>query len=254
MEIPQVLSEFAYRLAFGLSLAMACTSPRLVTSGYFRVHSYVVLGLSALAAAVAFTEPEQVPLWPALVTALASYAASVAWLYEKPRAGRTLLALVALVALAGAWLALPATARRPNSVALLWFLDAVASGLLLGSAMAAMLLGHWYLNTPSMQLAPLRRLVLLLGAAVAVRAIVSAAGLSLELGTYGPLAPDQVAFLALRLLAGILGTGIVAVMTWRVLRIPNTQSATGLLYVAVITTFLGELTARLLSGEMGYPV
>ncbi len=80
MEIPLVLTEFVYRLAFGLALAMACTSPRLVTSGYFRVHSYVVLGLSALAAAVAFTEPDRFVIWPALATAAASYAASVIWL------------------------------------------------------------------------------------------------------------------------------------------------------------------------------
>ena len=36
-------------------------------------------------------------------------------------------------------------------------------------------------------------------------------------------------------------------MSWQTLKIPNTQSATGILYVAVITTFLGELTAQLLS-------
>ena len=36
-------------------------------------------------------------------------------------------------------------------------------------------------------------------------------------------------------------------MSWQTLKIPNTQSATGILYVAVITTFLGELTSLLLS-------
>ena len=53
--------------------------------------------------------------------------------------------------------------------------------------------------------------------------------------------------LALRWTAGISGTAIVLCMAWQTLRIPNTQSATGILYVAVIFTFLGELASLLLS-------
>jgi hypothetical protein len=36
-------------------------------------------------------------------------------------------------------------------------------------------------------------------------------------------------------------------MTYKTLKIPNTQSATGILYVGVIGTFLGELTSLLLN-------
>jgi hypothetical protein len=60
--------------------------------------------------------------------------------------------------------------------------------------------------------------------------------------------------LALRWLAGFAGTLLLIGMTWQTLKIPNTQSATGMLYVAVITTFLGELTAQLLSAESSYPL
>jgi hypothetical protein len=59
----------------------------------------------------------------------------------------------------------------------------------------------------------------------------------------------RMALLALRWLAGIAGTLLLIWMTWQTLKIPNTQAATGMLYVAVITTFLGELTAQLLSAE-----
>jgi hypothetical protein len=253
----QILTEFVYRLAFGLALAMACTSPALVTSGYFRVHSYVLLGLACLSALVAFTEPERFDRWPALAAGACSYASSVVWLYEKHRLGRWLLVAVAVLSFAGAWLALPAAmtdgaAGRAD----VWLqgLDTLASGLLLGFAMAAMLLGHWYLNTPTMQLAPLKRLVLMLAAAVVLRAVVSLTGLGLEVNAQGWPERERLAFLALRWLAGILGTGGVTVMTWLTLKIPNTQSATGILYVAVITTFLGELTAQLLSGETLYPL
>jgi hypothetical protein len=43
-------------------------------------------------------------------------------------------------------------------------------------------------------------------------------------------------------------------MAWKTLKIPNTQSATGILYVGVIGTFLGELTAMLLHLDTIYPL
>jgi hypothetical protein len=61
-------------------------------------------------------------------------------------------------------------------------------------------------------------------------------------------------FLALRWLAGILGVLIMAAMTWQTLRIPNTQSATGILYAGVILAFIGELVSQLLSAQATYPV
>ena len=91
-----ILTQFLFRLAFGLSLSMALTSPRKVTSGYFRNHLYVLLGLNVLATLVALAAQEQFRLWPPLVGACLSYAGAVVWLYEKPRVGIALLAMVAL--------------------------------------------------------------------------------------------------------------------------------------------------------------
>jgi hypothetical protein len=48
-----------------------------------------------------------------------------------------------------------------------------------------------------------------------------------------------------------VGALAVVVMTWQTLKIPNTQSATGILYVGVIVTFLGELLALLLTTQSG---
>ena len=59
---------------------------------------------------------------------------------------------------------------------------------------------------------------------------------------------------ALRWLAGLLAMAPVIWMTLQTLRIPNTQSATGMLYVGVILTFLGELVALLLSEQSPFPV
>ncbi len=247
------LTQFVYRLAWGLAGAMAVTSPRWVTSGYFRVHLYVVLGLATLALAVAWQDPTRFEWFPAVGVMLLSYVGSVCWLYERPRLGKIALWLVAGLAVWGAWLSAP-PCHSSGMAFWLRSLDPIAGGLVLGSTMAAMLLGHWYLNTPTMRLDPLRRLIALMAVAVALRAVLCGCGLVLEWSTTGVPATDRVLFVALRWLAGVLGTWGVAWMAWQTLKIPNTQSATGLLYVAVITTFLGELTSQLLSADTLYPL
>ena len=68
-----VLSQFVLRLSFGLSLAMALTSPKKVTSGYFRNHSYVLLGLTVLATLAALANQNssvKLVVWPPLAAPL----------------------------------------------------------------------------------------------------------------------------------------------------------------------------------------
>ena len=48
-----ILNQFVLRLAFGLALGMALTDAGQVTSGYYRNHLYVLLGLLVLATMVA---------------------------------------------------------------------------------------------------------------------------------------------------------------------------------------------------------
>ena len=251
-----LLIQFLFRTSFGLTAAMAGVSPRQVTSGYFRNHLYVVLGLNVLGVLAAFSGQSNVVAGPAALAAVLSYCGATAWLYEKPRAGRALLIAVAIVSLVGVWLATPgirdhASSSQPAFVWVLKLLDAPTSGLLIGSVLAAMFLGHWYLNTPTMELAPLRRLLLLIFAACALRAMVCGTGLALQIAA-GPT--PQLAFVALRWLAGLIGVAGLTMMTWATLKIPNTQSATGILYVAVVGVFIGELTSQLLSAELLFPV
>lgn len=250
------LTEFIFRLSFGLALSMAITPVRLVSGGYYRNNLYVLLGLNVLASLVAwFAPPERpLPLWPPLAAAILSYLGAVIWLYEWRLPGVLTLTLVSAAALAGAWLAAPlAETVSPASRLLVW-LDPAAGGLVVGATVAAMLLGHWYLNAPGMLLRPLRRLVALMGAAVALRALLCGVGLGLEVTASGPFDAGRWLAIALRWLAGIVAAGILAVMTWQTLKVPNTQSATGILYVGVIATFLGELTAQLLSGDSVHPL
>lgn len=250
----QILFQFLLRLSLGMAGAMAVTSPRRVTSGYYRNNLHVLFGLNVLAGLVAWASPADapLPLWPPVAAAVLSYLGAAFWLYELAGPGLLALSAIAATSLTGTWLA---DAPHGTSAGVwLWRLDPMSGGAVLGITMAAMLLGHWYLNSPGMSLAPLIRLTAGLIGAVALRAIVSGLGLALAWRAAGPFATDQWLFIGLRWLTGVAGAMTVAVMARQTLKVPNTQSATGILYVGVIFTFLGELTAQLLSRQSEFPL
>jgi hypothetical protein len=87
---------------------------------------------------------------------------------------------------------------------------------------------------------------------VVVQFLIAAAGVP----RLPPLAgdPATVALIALRWLAGLVGLPILLVMSQKTLEIPNTQSATGILYVACLAAITGELAAQLLQTRTHWPV
>jgi hypothetical protein len=252
-----ILYQFLLRLAFGLTVAMALTSPRWVTSGFYRNHLYVALGLTTLAGLVGLSAA--ITWWPALAAAVISYLGAVCWLYEKKTAGVATLWLVAGFSVIGCWLApelVPGstTGSQSSLIELARSISATTSGLVLGLTTAAMLLGHWYLNTPSMQLLPLRRLLVFSALAVGTHAVICAAGLTSQIVTVNDFTVTDWLLVVLRWSFGLIGTTILIAMAWQTLRIPNTQSATGILYVGVIAVFTGELAGLLLSAQSPFPL
>ncbi|HEX5471384.1 MAG TPA: hypothetical protein VFW73_05835 [Lacipirellulaceae bacterium] len=248
----QILAQFLLRLAFGLATGMGITSSRLVTSGYFRNHLYVTMGLATLAALVLIhLSPTAMCL--AVAAAFLSYIGAAAWLYEASRFGKLILWLVATCAL-GAAVLNPLTGQTYSSLQLWRSISAATSGLVLGLTFAAMLLGHWYLNAPGMELAPLRRLLVAAAVAVVVQSLVVGSGLVMAISAQQSVSFGWLLFILLRWSFGIAGVIALLWMAWRTLDIPNTQSATGILYVAVLGVFIGELTGLLLSAESAYPL
>jgi hypothetical protein len=247
-----ILSQFLLRLAFGLAFGMAITSPRQVTSGYFRNHLYVTLGLATLAT-LALAKLSIPAAWLAGVAAVLSFFGAACWLYEAKRAGVIMLWLVAASALAAAIVGENSTAvAGANAV---WRSIAVtSSGLVLGLTLAAMLLGHWYLNAPGMSLGPLRRLLFAAAISVGFQMLLSGYGVATTWAATAEVSRDWLMFIILRWSFGLCGVLALLWMTWRTLEIPNTQSATGILYVAVIGVFVGELAAALLSANSAVPV
>jgi hypothetical protein len=251
-----ILTQFLLRLAFGLAVGMAITPSAKVSSGFYRNHLYVTLGLTTLAALVASGLSWPV-MWPAAAAAVLSYVGSVLWLYERKAAGVVVLWLVAACSLAAAWAGLSGYATfsvDTLQARLLWWLAPASSGLVLGTTVAAMLLGHWYLNSPGMELAPLRRLLAVAAIAVGVQMLASGVGLAADLSSAAPPSTGWWMFVVLRWSFGLVGVWALLWMAWQTLKIPNTQSATGILYVAVIGVFVGELAAELLSAESAIPL
>lgn len=259
-----LLIDFLCRFSCGLALALCLTSSTLVSGGFFRVNTLVLLGLSTFAALLSWTAGLGLVAGLMGLTAFIAWVGSVLWYAERRRGGLICCGLVAL--LAGVATA-AATDLQINAIGL-----RLLSGLLLGLTINAMLLGHWYLNAPGMQIIALRRSIdqTLLAWGLLLAAVLVAVGWQMVVhrqpgaGWFGQLGRaaavaatgsvvslDQtgVALLWLRWLAGLVGLPVLLVMSRKTLDIPNTQSATGILYVACLAVILGELTAQLLAAK-----
>src|SRR5205814_2973941 len=108
--------------------------------------------------------------------------------------GRTLASIrpfIVALAVAGGLAALVlqglvAAAERPVSVQALTVGSFLSSAALLGGACTAMILGHWYLVIPSMQVSHLQSIVRLHIASMIVRVVVVAAAVFVAIATLQP--------------------------------------------------------------------
>ena len=248
-----LLVDFLCRFAWGIAAGLVLTSPRVVPGGFFRVNLLVVLGLATFAALLAGGTMPAVSAAAAAAAALA-WCGSIAWFAERRRGGMLLCVACTLV-LAGATVLVTLTARSGGEGAFAGASVrdglpsagiALLSGLVTGLTVHAMLLGHWYLNAPGMRIDALRRAIdvaLVAWGARLVTVAVAAVGEGIVRGGDA----TAVALVALRWLTGLVSLPILLLMSRRTLAIPNTQSATGILYVACLAAILGELTAQLLA-------
>jgi hypothetical protein len=123
----------------------------------------------------------------------------------------------------------------------------IAGALALGGVLTAMLLGHWYLNTPTASGKPLElaTLVMLIGLALElVLSLFSHSTIPSGLPQTGtpPISPG--ALNVVRLVFGFVFTLGLGGLAYRLTRGRSFQSATGMLYLAVAFAFTGEIMAR----------
>ncbi len=249
-----MISEFTLRLICGLSITWCLLPVPLVTSGFFRIQLLAALGLSILA----WMALDDDIVHPAiqsigiLAAAAICFVGSVLWTLERRQGGMICCGLVTL--LVWGLLIVRNISASGEAPAWLGVLNAAASGWLIGGFTGTMLLGHWYLTASAMSLAPFQRAIRL----TFVSAVVRLAGVALGIALSGTairssLWHDLTVWTVLRSVAGLIAPLVLAPLALQTLRYRNTQSATGVLFAAVVLVFIGEATALLLTRDLHWP-
>ena len=181
------------------------------------------------------------------------------------RARTAILAAAAIAGLAAIALqALEISSGSSSAVVALTVLSFLTSALMLGGACTAMILGHWYLVIPSMEVSYLQSIVKghiasMLGRMVVVGAAVWFAMATWQVDSGLPsfrhyiMSVDGIFFWQ-RVLFGLAGPAVLSYLTWETAKIRSTQSATGILYVDFFTVVVGEVLAKYLLLATRVPV
>jgi hypothetical protein len=128
----------------------------------------------------------------------------------------------------------------------------ILASLALGAVTAAMLLGHWYLVTPKLSPAPLRRMMWLLLAALGLQALLFVVAVTAV--SSGPLGGPIGWITWLRLVAGILLPIGITVLALLASRAASLQASTGLLYIGLALVMAGSIAGASLAYLTGVPV
>lgn len=271
-----MIALFILKLSAGITLMWLLMPRRDVTDGFFRIQMRLVLGTTVLAAlllsggttwsapsvtASAATihsaadravETASLVRWFQIAAALVSYPGSIVWALGRRKPGNIAIRLMA--GLCGASVILHSV-RVPNhgSLILQVFSD-TASCCVTGAMLTAMLLGHWYLTTPTMSTRPLLWFTWAIVVSAALRLVASAVGFW-QFGSSDFVAWDTTRglWLATRLVGGIAVPMVVAALVWRIMKYRNTQSATGVLFAGLILVFMGEMAGSLLERDLRVP-
>jgi hypothetical protein len=162
---------------------------------------------------------------------------------------------LAALALGAAGLVAPEHGSLAGALAAL---SSISSAAVLGAVTTGMLIGHWYLIDPGMELDPFRRcfgfFVRTLWLQVGVIALLIAIVLLVP-ATAGPgTLREHLGLVALRIVLGPAAALAMAQMIRRVLAIPQTMAATGLFYIATLAVLVGELLGRYFTFRTSLPL
>jgi hypothetical protein len=253
-----ILFLFLSHLGVGIVFTLALVS-REAGVKFFRFNA----GLAAILIAVALGFRRAGALGPAEWTLIASEAAIVLYWATVGRMLARIRPAIVMLAVGGGVAALILQALAIGAgdsfpMKLLTVASFLSSAALLGGSCTAMILGHWYLVIPSLEVRHLQSIVKLHMASMVVRITVVGAAVfaGLALVEAGPAARvvnfrhyitsiDGIFFWQ-RVLFGLVGPAVLSYLTWETAKIRSTQSATGILYVDFFTVIVGEVLAKYL--------
>jgi len=138
----------------------------------------------------------------------------------------------------------------------------LVSATLLGAVNSGMWFGHWYLVTPDLPVIHLKKFNRFFLISLLLSAFLFVFNLFLRSRTPGavPLNVFYQVVLGMRILIGFGGSFLLYIIIMYCLRekaveqdaVGATRAATGFLYIAIITVFMGELCGRFLLLEMAF--
>jgi hypothetical protein len=257
MSLSTVLFLFLAHLGVGIAFTLVFVS-REAGVKFFRFNSGFAAILLVIALAFAFNTA--IPATNSLRVLVASTAVVVFYWATVGRAFTTIRPAILLVAVALGLAAivlqaLELSAGGSATVQALVVASFLTSAALLGGACTAMILGHWYLILPSMEVSYLQSIVGLHIVSLAVRVLVVGAAVWLAISAWrpeldaGPSFRHYIfsiggIFFWQRVLFGLAGPAVLSYLTWETAKIRSTQSATGILYVDFFTVVVGEVLAK----------
>lgn len=198
-----------------------------------------------------------------LIFSMVTLAAGSIWL-KRLRKSYVWIALASgVAALFASAAAYPVATAATQSSFVVKALSFAGSAFLLGSVMTAMITGHWYLVNHRLTIQPLKIASLLFLAAAVLRVLfviglMSASVFSETMAT--PIAQNLLSFSGegmifwARVAIGLAGPLIFGIMIYETVKLRSTQSATGILYAAVVMVFIGEAFSKFLWYFTGIPV
>ena len=253
--------QFCLELAFGVLFAMAFVPRAPVGVLFYRLMGSSALALILLGVGVplwsgALSWEDPAVLWSAL--ALVGYPFYSGPVRGAKWAGALGLGLLGCAAATGVLVS--RSVAEPGVVSIgLSTLSALATGAVAGSVGLAMVLGHWYLTVPNLQVRHLRRLnrVSVFTMLASIALVLSSCLVFREaLNAYDrPLfGASGLFYLGTRVVVGLLFPLGFAYMTAGSLRFENTRSATGILYASAVIVLLGTAVSVSLQDSYGVPL
>ncbi len=249
-------SRLGLHIALGYLICLLFLGPAPVGRFFYRLTGWTAAIAAGLAGLLALTSgwPESLSGRLGLLATLGTVLPAPWYVANRPAIRRKGLLLAVLCGLA----ALGAHAFGGDGLGRLEFLGDLLGAAVAGGVCFAMVFAHGYLTVPDLPRQHLARINGFVGAALALRLLLSAGVLWLGWDRVFPGGTGPDAFgeldLGVRFVAGLLLPLVFAGMVRSSLRWGNTQSATGILYAATILVWIGEAVALQLGSQWRIPL
>jgi hypothetical protein len=266
LAIPLITLQAVVEVAVGGMLALYITDlTRQVTRGFLASTGVVLVLIGGLGVAAQFFLPDPAHLtdhpvnssWvdPAIRVSAVFIALFVLYLvtvYLRPPVLHVVVGGLAcaagVAAIVAQAVAYPTPAWGPYGTAASFLLSTLA----IGGVTTAMLLGHWYLVVPNLSTRPLFILLGVVAASFVLQVVLATVALLALAGSNGVASRADVVTGGYSIVfwmhvgAGIALPLLITGLAFQSTRLRSLMSATGLLYVAVVLTLVGQVTGKVI--------